>query len=174
MGNSHFGWMEIAVRLLAALAGGAAIGFDREWLHKPAGLKTHMLFALACAAMTIAAIDIYEIEAQRGPGSNPDATRIIQGIITGMSFLGAGAIIRGQHKVHGLTTGAGVWLAGGLGIIFGLGMYPLGALTLGFGLFTLILIRMIEPRHFATEDEKRARLAALAKAIDPHGDDEDD
>ena len=130
------------------------IGLDREWLRKPAGLKTHMLFALACAMMAIMATDIYLMEAERGPGGNPDATRILQGIITGMSFLGAGAIIRGQHKVHGLTTGAGVWLAGGIGIVFGVGQYHLGVVATVFGLAILIFIRMIEPR-----DIKKRRLA---------------
>lgn len=167
--DSHFGWLEILLRLLAALGAGAALGIDREWLHKPAGLKTHMLFALASAAMSIMAIDIYLMELDRGPGSNPDATRVLQGIITGMSFLGAGAIIRGQHKVHGLTTGASVWLAGALGIVFGVGLYRLGTVALLLGLLTLVLIRMIEPRH-DNEDAKKAQLAALAAMIDPHPD----
>jgi putative Mg2+ transporter-C (MgtC) family protein len=70
-----------------------------------------------------------------------------------MSFLGAGAIMRGQHKVHGLTTGAGVWLAGGLGIAFGLGQYRLGMVAAAFGLAVLIFIRMIEPK-----DIKKRRL----------------
>jgi putative Mg2+ transporter-C (MgtC) family protein len=153
MDNSHFTWTQIIVRLLAALAAGGAIGLDREWLRKPAGLKTHMLFALASAMMSVMALDLYMMESDRGPGSNPDATRILQGIITGMSFLGAGAIIRGQHRVHGLTTGAGVWLAGGLGIVFGLGQFRLGLVSTVLGLITLIFIRMIEPH-----DIKKRRL----------------
>jgi putative Mg2+ transporter-C (MgtC) family protein len=164
--NAHFGWIEIILRLAAALGAGAAIGIDREWLHKPAGLKTHMLFALACAAMSIMAIDLYLMELDRGTGSNPDATRILQGVITGMSFLGAGAIIRGQHKVHGLTTGAGVWLAGALGLIFGVGLFRLGTVTLAFGLATLIFIRLIEGRH-SSQAARQAQLDMLAAAIDP-------
>ena len=58
MGDTHFSWLQIIVRLTAALAAGGAIGLDREWLRKPAGLKTHMLFALACAMMSITAVDI--------------------------------------------------------------------------------------------------------------------
>src|ERR1700744_1770956 len=153
MGDQHFTWLEIIERLSAALAAGAAIGLDREWLRKTAGLKTHMLFALACAMMSVMALEIYFSEI-RDAGGNPDATRILQGIITGMSFLGAGAIIRGQHKVHGLTTGAGVWLAGGLGMVFGLGQYRLGVVALIFGLVVLIFIRMIEPKNI-----KERRLA---------------
>jgi putative Mg2+ transporter-C (MgtC) family protein len=153
MGDTHFTWLQIIERLAAALAAGGAIGLDREWLRKPAGLKTHMLFALASAMMSVMSVDIYLSELDH-PGGSPDATRILQGIITGMSFLGAGAIIRGQHKVHGLTTGAGIWLAGGLGIVFGLGQFHLGVVAVGFGLIVLIFIRMIEPR-----DIKKRRLA---------------
>jgi putative Mg2+ transporter-C (MgtC) family protein len=147
MGDMHFTWLEIVERLAAALAAGGAIGLDREWLRKPAGLKTHMVYALASAMMSIVALEVYFSELDRGPGGNPDATRILQGIITGMSFLGAGAIIRGQHTVHGLTTGAGVWLAGGLGIVFGLGQYRLGLAAVVFGLIVLIFIRLIEPKN---------------------------
>jgi len=142
----HFGWLEIIERLAAALIAGGAIGLDREWLHKPAGLKTHMIFALASAMMSIMALEVYYSELDH-PGGNPDATRVLQGIITGMSFLGAGAIIRGQHKIHGLTTGAGIWLAGGLGMVFGLGQYRLGVVAAVFGLAVLIFIRLIEPKN---------------------------
>jgi putative Mg2+ transporter-C (MgtC) family protein len=170
--ESHFGWLEITLRLVAALAAGATLGIDREWRHKPAGLKTHMIFALASGVMSIMAIDLYLMEIDRGAGSSPDATRILQGIITGMSFLGAGAIIRGERSVHGLTTGASVWLAGGLGIVFGVGLYRLGAVALALGLLTLILIRLIEPRHGANDlATRKAQLAALAAMVDPHPDD---
>jgi putative Mg2+ transporter-C (MgtC) family protein len=83
----------------------------------------------------------------------------LQGIITGMSFLGAGAIIRGQHHVHGLTTGAGVWLAGALGCIFGVGFYRLGVTALVLGLTTLILVRMIERKDVREQRPKPADSA---------------
>jgi len=157
MNDTHFTSVQLILRLAAALGAGAAIGLDREWLHKPAGLKTHMLFALSCAAMAIMAVDLYLMELDSGSGSNPDATRVLQGVITGMSFLGAGAIIRGPRHVHGLTTGASVWLAGALGLIFGVGLYRLGAMTLAFGLITLIFIRMVEPRGIKARRLKAER-----------------
>jgi putative Mg2+ transporter-C (MgtC) family protein len=162
------GWADISLRLLAALAAGGAIGLDREWLHKPAGLKTHMLFALACAALSVMAFDVYAMELGNGPGSNPDATRILQGVITGMSFLGAGAIFRNEHKVHGLTTGAGVWLAGALGLIFGAGLFPLGVVATILALVVLVFIRMIEPREI-----KRRRLLLERQAELGEGSGED-
>lgn len=151
----HFTSIQILLRLLAALGAGAIIGADREWRHKTAGLRTHMLFALACGALSVMAFEVYLMEIDFGKGNSPDATRILQGVITGMSFLGAGAIIHGQHKIHGLTTGAGVWLAGALGLIFGAGLFPLGAVTLGLGFITLTVIRLVEPR-----DIKARRLEA--------------
>jgi putative Mg2+ transporter-C (MgtC) family protein len=169
MGDTHFTWLEIIVRLAAALAAGGAIGLDREWLRKPAGLKTHMLFALACAMMSVMALEIYFAELDRGPGGNPDATRILQGIITGMSFLGAGAIIRGQHKVHGLTTGAGVWLSGGLGIVFGVGQFRLGIVATVLGLIVLIFIRMIEPRDIKRRRLRIERADEMGGEIHPPG-----
>jgi putative Mg2+ transporter-C (MgtC) family protein len=159
MDHSHFAWTEIILRLGAAVLAGGAIGLDREWLRKTAGLKTHMLFALASAMLSVMALDLYFAEIDLGSGTSPDATRILQGIITGMSFLGAGAIIRGQHKIHGLTTGAGIWLAGGLGIVFGLGQFRLGTVAVILGLAILIFIRMIEPR-----DIKKRRLEAERNA----------
>ena len=132
-----------------------------------------MLFALACAGMTILAFDIYLWQRDLGSFANPDATRIIQGVITGMSFLGAGAIMRGQHRIHGLTTGAGVWLAGALGLIFGAGLYTLGALTLLLGMTTLVLIRMIEPRdikHQRLLFEHDAELHEMERARSSHHD----
>jgi putative Mg2+ transporter-C (MgtC) family protein len=163
MNDSHFTWFQIIVRLAAALAAGGAIGLDREVLRKTAGLKTHMLFALACSMMAVMALDLYFTELAQGPGSNPDATRILQGIITGMSFLGAGAIIRGQHKIHGLTTGAGVWLAGGLGIVFGLGQFRLGIVATILGLAVLVFIRMIEPHDIKKQRLEIERNAELGE-----------
>jgi putative Mg2+ transporter-C (MgtC) family protein len=165
MGDMHFTWLEIVERLAAALAAGGAIGLDREWLRKPAGLRTHMIFALASAMMSVMALELYFGQIDRGPGSNPDATRILQGIITGMSFLGAGAILRGQHRVHGLTTGAGVWLAGGLGIVFGLGQYRLGVVALVFGLIVLIFIRMIEPKDIKKQRQALERAEEMGQEI---------
>jgi putative Mg2+ transporter-C (MgtC) family protein len=165
MGDMHFGWLEIVERLGAALLAGGAIGLDREWLRKPAGLKTHMIFALASAMMSVMALEIYYSQIDRGPGGNPDATRVLQGIITGMSFLGAGAIIRGQHKVHGLTTGAGVWLAGGLGMVFGLGQYRLGVVAVALGLIVLVFIRLIEPKNIKDRRQEFEKAEELGEEI---------
>src|SRR5690606_28107558 len=89
----------IAVRLLAALAAGACIGLDREWRRKPAGLRTHMLIALASAVFTILASELYLDSIRISPRGSADPVRIIEAVTAGVAFLGAGAIFRGGGRV---------------------------------------------------------------------------
>jgi putative Mg2+ transporter-C (MgtC) family protein len=96
--------VRILGRLSVALILGAAIGLQREVAHKTAGMRTHMLVALGTALLLVAASD--------AGLSNSDLSRIVQGIITGIGFLGGGAILKltDEHEIHGLTTAAGIWL----------------------------------------------------------------
>src|ERR1700754_4659488 len=96
--------VRITVRLLAALAVGTAIGLQREITHKTAGLRTHMMVALGTALFVVGAAE---------SGTSPESLgRVIQGIATGIGFLGAGAILKldEQREVHGMTTAAGIWM----------------------------------------------------------------
>ena len=111
---------------------GAVIGFDREIRDKPAGLRTLTLVSLGSAVFTLTAID---------SGAVDSASRVIQGIVTGIGFLGAGTIIRGktEESVRGLTTAASVWLAAAIGVACGLAYWPLVLLASVFGLLVLML-----------------------------------
>ena len=100
--------------VLAAIAGGL-VGFERESMHKPAGVRTHMLVGLGSALFVLAALSVL-------PG---EAARIIAGIATGIGFLGAGTIFRAKDHVVGLTTAASVWTVAAIGLTFGLGEYVL-------------------------------------------------
>jgi putative Mg2+ transporter-C (MgtC) family protein len=113
---------ELALRLGAATLCGALVGFDREVRHKPAGIRTLALVALGAALMTLAVMAFTD----RG-----NATRGIQGVITGVGFLGAGVILRTQDGsgVTGITTAASIWLVAGLGVACALGQWPLVAVT---------------------------------------------
>ena len=128
-------YADVFVRLTAAVAVGGAIGLDRELRRKPAGLRTMALVALGSAVYVLAALD-------SGGGVSYDAgSRAIQGVVTGVGFLGAGAILRGDQEssVKGLTTAASIWLAAASGVACGLGQWPLvvgGALL---GVLVLIL-----------------------------------
>src|SRR5690606_28816869 len=101
---------------------GALIGVEREWRDRPAGLRTHMLVSLAAALFVIVAIELIHSDIiSTVSEAQMDPIRVIEAVTAGVAFLGAGAIIRGRHDVHGLTTGTALWLAGGIGVACGTG-----------------------------------------------------
>lgn len=113
---------EITIRLLLAVICSGLIGLEREFKHKPAGLRTNILVGLGAALTTIASI-------QSAAFDNVDPTRIMAGIITGVGFLGAGLIIQGRDEVVGITTATTVWVVAAIGMAIGLGMYAAAGLT---------------------------------------------
>ncbi len=137
---------EIAVKIgLSALLAGA-IGAEREWVGKWAGLRTHMLIAVGAALLTHVSVLIGEVYAG---GSNAwDPGRIAAQIVSGVGFLGAGTIIQARGAVHGLTTAAGLWVASALGIAVGAGFYGEAALTTIALLLILVALRPVEKRLF--------------------------
>lgn len=138
----------ILLRLVLALVGGAVLGWEREWRNKPAGLKTHMLVSLGSAAFILAGLNFYkEMGAAAVPSSN-DMLKVLAGVIGGVGFLGAGAIMRSGGNVHGLTTAATIWLAAAIGVAAGFGYVLLGGLCVGFGLLTLVAFELVEQRLF--------------------------
>ena len=126
------GYLDVFLRLGAAVLSGAVIGFDREIRDKPAGLRTLTLVSLGSAVFVLTALDSGAIDA---------GSRVIQGIVTGVGFLGAGTIIHGrtEQSVRGLTTAASVWLAAAIGIACGLANWPLVLIASVFGLLVLAL-----------------------------------
>lgn len=106
-------YTEIFLRLVFAVMAGGLIGLEREVVHKPAGVRTHMLVCLGSALFVLVTIETLPNE----------AARIIAGIATGIGFLGAGTIFRSKSEVHGLTTAASIWAVAGVGIAIGLGYY---------------------------------------------------
>jgi putative Mg2+ transporter-C (MgtC) family protein len=145
--------MDIALRLSAATIVGGVIGLNRELKHQSAGLRTHALVALGAALATSLATWSPDIAA----ALHGDAmSRIIQGIITGIGFIGAGVILRTDdgRAVHGLTTAASIWLAACLGCACGAGAWAVTSVAFGWVLLILIFgeplerwaIRKLEPR----------------------------
>ena len=126
--------VEMILRLLLAAALGAVIGYQRERARKSAGLRTHVLICSGAALFTI--VSIY------GFGANGDTARVAAGVVAGIGFLGAGAIIRGgEGIVAGLTTAATIWAVAGIGLAAGAGLYLLSAVAT-----VLILIVLLIPR----------------------------
>jgi len=132
---------EVALRLLVAIAIGALIGWDRERADKPAGLRTHMLVALGSASFTLLGFEVGDHLAPK-TGDGFDPTRVLQGVIGGIGFLGAGAIIQNRGHVSGITTAASVWVAGALGSAAGVGAYVLAVFT---SLMAFGILRFVRP-----------------------------
>jgi putative Mg2+ transporter-C (MgtC) family protein len=120
----------MVLRLLLAAALGAIIGYQRERAGKPAGLRTHTLICIGAALFTIASI--------YGFGS-ADPARIAAGVVTGIGFLGAGAIIRTREHIVGLTTAASIWAVAAVGLAAGAGLYLLSAVTTAVIMIILLL-----------------------------------
>ena len=131
------------VRLGAALLVGFAIGLDREWRNRPAGLRTHMMVSLAAAVFTLVAFDIDALVLERDGGVT-DPLRLLEAITAGVAFLAAGNIIRSGAGVEGLTTAAGLWLAGAMGLACGRGLFGLAALATVLAVFVLVGLRLLE------------------------------
>jgi putative Mg2+ transporter-C (MgtC) family protein len=133
--------IDIAARLAAAALAGAALGLNRDLHHKAAGVRTIGLVSLAAAMLVVAAGGV-----GAGQPGFTDVGRIIQGVLTGVGFIGAGVIVRGaaEGQIHGLTTAAVIWMAAGTGVLCGIGAWleVLIALFLVFAL--LILGRPLE------------------------------
>lgn len=130
--------LEMLMRVVVAALLGAAIGFDREARHKPAGMRTHMLVATG-SALAVAASALV-IEDLRGTGFAGDPTRVAAGVLTGVGFLGAGAIIIGAERVQGLTTAAGIWVTAAVGITVGYGLF---VLSIGATVITMIVVAVL-------------------------------
>lgn len=143
-----------ALRMLAALLMGGAIGWEREMHTKPAGLRTHMMVALAACLFTILALDLVVLETSAPMQVEADPISLVQAITAGVAFLAAGTIITARGHVRGLTTGAGLWLAGAIGLACGLGELALAGLATLLALAVLWIIRRLEDRIGTRDDDE--------------------
>jgi putative Mg2+ transporter-C (MgtC) family protein len=128
----------ITLRLLTAAVLGGMLGYEREMAGKSAGMRTHMLVALGAALFVL-------IPQQIGV-PDADMTRVLQGLVAGVGFLGAGAIIKGDtdEDVKGLTTAAGIWLTAAIGVACGLGRESSAVLSTALALVILALLPRVE------------------------------
>lgn len=132
--------LDASLRLGSAVAIGGLVGLDRGIRQKPAGFRTHALVALGAALMTFTGIEL-------APASEPGSiTRVLQGVIAGVGFLGGGVILRDaqDQRVRGLTTAASIWIVAGLGLACGAGHWRTALLASVYTLAVLIAGRRIE------------------------------
>jgi putative Mg2+ transporter-C (MgtC) family protein len=134
-------FLELALRLALAMACGMVLGLNREFHHKPAGLRTHALVTLGAALFTVIALSV-------SPGELVSASRVIQGIVAGIGFIGGGVILHRDDPrgVHGLPTAASIWVGSAIGIATGAGLWHAALTGLALTLFTLAVGGRIDAR----------------------------
>lgn len=137
---------EMLVRLAAAAILASLIGFEREVRDRPAGLRTHMLVSLGAAGFLLVGYEIMFATAVGDPSAQIDPTRIVEGVVTGIGFLGAGSIIQSGGSVQGLTTGAAIWIAGAIGVACATGNLLLAAVIAVFSLLIVTVLGHFEKR----------------------------
>lgn len=141
--------LHVIIRLLAATILGGVVGIQREKARKPAGLRTHILVSLGTAVFVLAC---------SGVGmSMGGLSRVIQGIVTGIGFIGAGSILKlnEERDIQGLTTAAGVWMTAAIGVAVGLGSLGVALLST---VFTLIILALAGPLEGEDERKQEAKV----------------
>jgi putative Mg2+ transporter-C (MgtC) family protein len=151
--DTHTPQHVFAIRLLLAALFGGMIGFEREASnYGSAGLRTHILIATAACLFTLLAFEIYEL-ALAGGSNNPDPIRAVEATTAGIAFLGAGAIFQSRGNVRGLTTGAGMWLAGAVGVATALGYYLIAFGVALFAVIVLAALKYLAHRMIGDDDD---------------------
>ena len=137
----------VTMRLLFAGILGAALGFNREKHGKSAGLRTHVLVALGAA--------VFAMTPQLAGATPGDMTRVVQGLVVGIGFLGAGAIVKGDKpgEISGLTTAAGIWMTAAIGMTVGYGREMTAVLSTIFAMVALAVIPHVAPKNKHSIDE---------------------
>ena len=181
----NIGWGEIALRLALTVIAGILIGVNRSEHGHAAGLRTTLL---VCLAASLSMLQVNLLLPMAGKTSSSfiqlDLMRLPLGILSGMGFIGAGAIVRKDNLVHGLTTAATLWFVTGLGLCFGGGQLALGMVGLALGVAILEGLKRVEAQwrqdhhailsvvigpHGPTEDELTSKLQAGGYVISPWG-----
>lgn len=147
------GFIELATRVLLAIAAGAAIGLERELSAQPAGLRTHLLLSLGACLFALTGLCF--------PAGDP--SRLAAQVASGVGFLGAGVILRDQFRVKGLTTAASLWVAAALGVAAGAGAYEAGAIITFASLVVLVGLKWVEDVALRRHREQQLSVTILAE-----------
>lgn len=134
---------DMLLRLVAAVLLGALVGYERERTGKPAGVRTHGMVSLGAALFTVVSIF--------GFGLSTDTSRVAAQVVTGIGFIGAGAILHERGSVHGLTTAASLWVTAAIGLAVGVGMFSMSLITT---VLVFLLLRFGPRPGLKASDEK--------------------
>lgn len=169
---------ETLLRLGASVVFAAIIGYERERAGRPAGLRTHLLVSLASATFMIVSTQfVYFQHYSRDDLVSVDTSRIAASVVTGVGFLGAGAILRTGLGVQGLTTAASLWMMASIGLATGAGMYLVATVAAAAALVCLTLVRRVEGKHWrlllrrviVVMDNDAEHLGTIADRLRPFG-----
>jgi putative Mg2+ transporter-C (MgtC) family protein len=141
--------LDMVIRLCLGFLAGGVIGLERSSRHQVAGLRTHILIATGATLLMLLSIYLPQSSARGG-----DPARIAAQVVSGIGFLGAGAIIRLGNNIRGLTTSASLWFVAAVGLAVGAGMFAVAGAAVALGLITLILLAQIEKKLFPSERYK--------------------
>jgi putative Mg2+ transporter-C (MgtC) family protein len=155
MENAALTEMDMIVRLLLGFAAGAVIGFERSSRRQVAGLRTHILISTGATLLMLLSIWLPQ---KFTPAKGGDPGRITAQVVSGIGFLGAGAIIRLGNNIRGLTTAASLWFIAAVGLAIGAGMFAAAAAAELISLVTLFVLDFVEKRFFPSERNKVLEL----------------
>jgi putative Mg2+ transporter-C (MgtC) family protein len=144
--------MQVFIRLFSSLVLCGLIGLERQVHRRTAGLRTHILVGLGSCLIMLTSLYIFDIYKKEVP---LDPARIAAGVITGIGFLGAGAIIRESEGVKGLTTAASLWVVAGIGLATGCGFYSAAFFSTALALITLFFLRYAEKLIFGRSEKQQ-------------------
>lgn len=158
---------DFVLSLLAAIIAGGLIGFEREWRGRAAGFRTHILVCLASALLMEVAVSQgdWRFAPLAGTEIVSDPTRMAHGVLTGIGFLCAGVIFRAGFSIHGLTTAASLWITAAIGLVFGAGLFVMGAVGATLTLTILVGLRLVNrslPQAIVVDAEVVWRKTDLA------------
>lgn len=167
--------IELALRIILGTLLASVIGWERDAHGRAAGLKTHVIVGLASATFMVVSTQLWDLQHYH-PGQNVtlDPSRIAAAVVTGVGFLGGGAILRTGLGVQGLTTAAGLWLVAAIGLCSGGGFYPEAVFVTLMGLFSLTILRRFEKespiqRHLVVHfSGKLPKAAEVKDKLAPH------
>jgi putative Mg2+ transporter-C (MgtC) family protein len=151
--------LDVVIRIAIAAGLGGLIGFEREYFDQPAGFRTHILVALGATLFTLVGAYGFEVFADGAVRIRADPTRIAAQVVTGIGFLGAGAIIQQGLSVRGLTTAASLWVTAAIGTAVGLGFYFASVVTVAVTLVALVFLKPVEQRFIDRMSGRRHRIS---------------
>jgi len=146
--------LELIFQLLLAVLLGGLVGIEREYKRKEAGLRTYALVSLGAAFFTMISFEVFNSLSGK-PGVSLDPSRIIDQIVLGIGFLGAGLIIYRQFRVEGLTTAAGLWVVAAIGAAVGVHLYFLAIFVTFLTVLVLAGLRIFEEKFLGTKESEK-------------------